>query len=138
MGTNEKVAELVKAGVAIETYGSTAYVTIAGVRHPASKCCDHAGCGELGTVRVSAYAFCPRHAAVVGGAAVSARHTHRMSRSRDRGFSGPVRQPENRAAHGGICVIDTCACGATRHTNRNGLHVERGAWREREENEVQS
>jgi hypothetical protein len=31
-------------------------------------------------------------------------------------------------AHGNICVIDTCSCGAVRKTNINGNHIERGPW----------
>ncbi len=35
---------------------------------------------------------------------------------------------ENSAAHGDICDIETCACGARRETNLNGVHIERGEW----------
>ncbi len=36
---------------------------------------------------------------------------------------------ENRAAHGGVCVTVECrSCGARRGENRNGRHVEVGAW----------
>lgn len=34
----------------------------------------------------------------------------------------------NPSAHGGVCIVETCRCGATRHTNRNGQHEERGTW----------
>lgn len=55
-------------------------------------------------------------------------HRHRAHTSRDRCYSGPVKEPANPAAHGNICVIDTCRCGAERRTNINGRHVERGPW----------
>lgn len=36
---------------------------------------------------------------------------------------------ENRAAHGGICVLVTCDdCGAQREENSNGRHEEIGTW----------
>lgn len=40
-----------------------------------------------------------------------------------------VASDENRAAHGGICRIEYCCCGATRRTNINGSHVEQGDWK---------
>lgn len=43
-------------------------------------------------------------------------------------FRGAVKRPENRAAHGNVCVVDTCKCGEERATNVNGSHRERGAW----------
>lgn len=44
-------------------------------------------------------------------------------------FSGPVNpRDENRAAHGGIGVTETCRCGAERSTLINGLHTETGRW----------
>jgi len=55
-------------------------------------------------------------------------HRHRAKSSEDRAFSGPVADPENRAAHGNICSVDTCSCGATRSANVNGRHVEQGKW----------
>ena len=60
-------------------------------------------------------------------------HRHRPKTSIDRCYCGPVAHPENRAAHGNIVVIDTCACGATRATNVNGNHIERGPWIEKED-----
>jgi len=58
------------------------------------------------------------------------KHTHRAVKnlSRDYCFSGPVSDRENRAAHGNICTVDTCKCGATRRTNVNGRHIEKGQW----------
>lgn len=44
------------------------------------------------------------------------------------GYTAPVNWPGNPAAHGGVCVIDTCRCGYWRATNVNGVHVERGSW----------
>lgn len=57
-------------------------------------------------------------------------HTHRAvpEKARDFAFIGPVRQPQNQAAHGNICRHDVCKCGATRKTNINMRHIERGAW----------
>jgi len=43
-------------------------------------------------------------------------------------YSGPVARDEHRAAHGGICVVEICRCGAERRTNVNGVHQERGGW----------
>lgn len=45
-----------------------------------------------------------------------------------RPFFGPVAARQNPAAHGGCCEIARCRCGATRRTNVNGRHVERGPW----------
>jgi hypothetical protein len=39
-----------------------------------------------------------------------------------------VARNQNPAAHGNICVVDTCRCGAQRRTNVNQIHVERGPW----------
>ena len=57
-------------------------------------------------------------------------HRHRADPSKriERPFSGPVARPATREAHGGICLVDRCKCGATRETNSNGGHVERGPW----------
>lgn len=49
---------------------------------------------------------------------------YRLTRS----FFGPVTLRENPAAHGNVCHIDTCQCGAVRFTNINGTHSERGRW----------
>lgn len=48
--------------------------------------------------------------------------------SSERPYNGSVSRDENRAAHGNICIVETCACGATRSTNVNGLHFEQGVW----------
>ena len=56
-------------------------------------------------------------------------HTHQVSESRDWRYSGPVQgSTPNEAAHVNIVRIDVCLCGAERHTNINGLHVEQGEW----------
>lgn len=56
-------------------------------------------------------------------------HRHRVKSTRTVGFSGPVAQPENSEAHGGVCHVDTCACGATRRINSTGMgRDERGPW----------
>ena len=56
------------------------------------------------------------------------RHRSRSSWEFDRGYSGPVAQPENPAAHGNVCRHQTCNCGATRRVNINGGHREAGEW----------
>lgn len=55
-------------------------------------------------------------------------HKHRVKSTRTTPFFHPVAVRQNQAAHGGVTKIATCACGAERHTNVNGSHVERGAW----------
>ena len=57
-------------------------------------------------------------------------HRHRAISAQRyvRGFFGPVASPEVRAAHGNVCCIDVCTCGAVRRTNTNGNHAERGPW----------
>jgi hypothetical protein len=45
-----------------------------------------------------------------------------------RPFFGPVAQPQTPEAHGNVCVVSTCRCGATRLTNENGGRQERGPW----------
>lgn len=57
------------------------------------------------------------------------KHKAKPALTRERCFSGPVSGAEpNRAAHGNITVTEQCQCGATRKTNVNGHHVERGGW----------
>lgn len=57
-------------------------------------------------------------------------HVHRAipSMSRIKAFTGPVRSPENRKAHGGICQVDACTCGSRRLSNRNAGAIEMGKW----------
>ena len=58
----------------------------------------------------------------------SKKHTHRIKTSETRGYTGGVSQRQEPRAAGGICVVDTCSCGAMRRTNRNQGYQERGAW----------
>jgi hypothetical protein len=55
---------------------------------------------------------------------------HRAQMTREEPFRGSVRDPagENPAAHGCIRVVEFCRCGAERHRNVNGGHVEQGVW----------
>jgi hypothetical protein len=55
-------------------------------------------------------------------------HTHEIKASKIVAFTGPVSRDENRAAHGGVCEIQRCACGAERRMNVNGAHTEIGEW----------
>lgn len=61
----------------------------------------------------------------------TSKHRHRAvpSRSDDRCYAGCV-DPDRcqPAAHGCVTIIDVCRCGARRHTNANGRHVEYGPW----------
>ena len=56
-------------------------------------------------------------------------HAHEPIDVITRPYNGAVSHTENRAAHGGICDVERCECGAERRTNRNGYHEERGSWR---------
>jgi hypothetical protein len=62
---------------------------------------------------------------------VSCRHT-RYTDIATHCYSGSVAGPrgeENRAAHGNVCVTYECRdCGARAVANKNGRHVEWGAW----------
>lgn len=55
-------------------------------------------------------------------------HAHRAERSDTRPYSGPVSDRQNPAAHGNVCVVAYCRCGAWRSTNQNQGHTERGPW----------
>jgi hypothetical protein len=57
-------------------------------------------------------------------------HTHRPDQklTAERPFFGPVRTPQVQQAHGNICRVHTCRCGAVRHTNINAGAAERGPW----------
>ena len=57
-------------------------------------------------------------------------HRHQVIRTETRPFTGPVAAKQNPAAHGGVTLVHYCACGATRRTNQNGRHIERGPWQE--------
>lgn len=62
--------------------------------------------------------------------AASRPHTHTAATSTESMFEGPVALPayQNRAAHGGICRTETCACGSTRKVLINGRHRESAPW----------
>jgi hypothetical protein len=51
-------------------------------------------------------------------------HSHRPQHSTETVYAGGGDAP----ATGGITVTDHCACGARRHTHRNGQHQDTGAW----------
>lgn len=61
-------------------------------------------------------------------------HEHKTVREVECCFSGPIPSAKyNPAAHGGVCFVETCSCGAERRTNINGMHVEAGKWMESEQ-----
>jgi hypothetical protein len=44
-------------------------------------------------------------------------------------FQGPIHGARlNPAAHGNVCIVATCRCGAARRSNVNQRHAERGPW----------
>lgn len=58
-------------------------------------------------------------------------HTHRPATHELRPYIGPVAatiDDENVAAHGNVCEVQRCRCGAVRSVNINGRHRERGPW----------
>lgn len=56
-------------------------------------------------------------------------HRHTAVTTIERCFRGSVSsRRENRAAHGGVCYVERCHCGAERHTNVNGSHEETSGW----------
>jgi hypothetical protein len=57
-------------------------------------------------------------------------HRHRVKTEKIYAYTGPIysASKENRKAHGGVCIVAYCACGAKRRTNSTGHHQERGAW----------
>lgn len=55
-------------------------------------------------------------------------HRHRATGSTLLPFSGAVSRSQNPAAHDGVCIVKTCACGATQRINCNGMHREHGPW----------
>ena len=59
---------------------------------------------------------------------MSTTHEHRAIRTYDRCYTGPVSRNENPLAHGCICEIEVCDCGAERRANVNGCYVEQGSW----------
>lgn len=61
-------------------------------------------------------------------ASVAACRSHQSIRTSESGYVGPVSHEDNRAAHGNIMRSEVCRCGAERHVNINGRHVEQGVW----------
>ena len=57
-------------------------------------------------------------------------HRHRAipALTETKPFTGAVTWPAKPAAHGGVCYVEHCACGAWRAANVNGVHVERAPW----------
>jgi hypothetical protein len=55
-------------------------------------------------------------------------HRHRPIASRIAPYTGPVAWPETPVAHGNVCEVSTCRCGAERRTNHNAGQVEAGRW----------
>lgn|GEM_PF-4934588 len=55
---------------------------------------------------------------------------HSAVTSKTRPFTGAVGPSleQNPAAHGGVCEIQICSCGAHRSVNLNGAHEEVGEW----------
>lgn len=65
-------------------------------------------------------------------------HRHRAKTTDMYGYNAPIvgAKYEPRA-HGAVCFVERCACGATRACNGNGVFKEQGPWRA-PENEVRS
>jgi hypothetical protein len=53
---------------------------------------------------------------------------HTETSTRIMPFFGPVSRDENPSAHGGVCIVETCACGSMRKMNLNNGHREAGSW----------
>ncbi len=66
-------------------------------------------------------------------------HRHRAKTSVTVGYRGPVgpHWQQNQKAHGGVCIVETCACGARRETNSTGGkdRQETTGWQKEEEAE---
>lgn len=60
---------------------------------------------------------------------MSAAHRHVAASETTRGYQHTARGAvEDQRAHGAVCHVERCACGAVRETNSNGRFVERGRW----------
>ncbi len=61
---------------------------------------------------------------------MSTTHRHRADpkRTETRPFSGCITWPCNPAAHGGVCLIEHCKCGAWRAINSNAGQLETALW----------
>lgn len=55
-------------------------------------------------------------------------HRHKPQTTEVRAYRGPVAARPNPKAHGNVCFIDRCRCGAERATNSNAGARERGPW----------
>jgi hypothetical protein len=65
-------------------------------------------------------------------------HRHRTKTTDIYCYNSPIVGAKyERRAHGAVCIVDRCACGATRACNSNGQFQEQGPWRA-PENEVRS
>lgn len=55
-------------------------------------------------------------------------HQHEANREKTTPFTGPVGPPDKQdpQAHGGVCIVETCRCGAERRVNSNAGKVEWG------------
>lgn len=60
-------------------------------------------------------------------------HRHRPKAQNIRPFTGPVCARQKPVAHGNVCIVDVCSCGAIRRTNSNAGQLERGPWIEESE-----
>lgn len=56
-------------------------------------------------------------------------HRHKVKTTDTYGYSAPIQGARYEPrAHGGVCHVDRCACGAVRRTNATGRYTERGKW----------
>lgn len=56
-------------------------------------------------------------------------HKHKAVQEKTVSYRGTAQGArENRRAHGGVCYVAMCQCGARRETNSNAGAIERGAW----------
>lgn len=56
-------------------------------------------------------------------------HEHKVTKSRHVCFIGCVNPRNcNEISHGGICIIESCSCGAERYVNSNQGVLEVGEW----------
>jgi hypothetical protein len=104
--------------------GETVYLTIDEIR-TAARQLDPELAAFYGALQARA------EKAIEGNRRASVRRCpgHKTAKPVDVGFSGPVSENENPAAHGNICRVERCVlCGAERLTNINGHHTETGEW----------
>ena len=69
---------------------------------------------------------------------MQAMHRHREKTYRIVGYTAPIPGARyNPQAHGGVCIISTCSCGAERRANSNGGPKGRevGPWVKKDETE---